>query len=140
MYELIYSSLASRKLSTDDITDILKLARDFNSKNNISGCLLYHNQEFIQILEGDKKIVKDLYANIGNDDRHTNIILIAEGEKEERTFNDWNMAYHKLSDDDVQNMSRELFIDNFIAFSEMAKKPTFAMILFWNLAKQLLNK
>jgi len=37
-------------------------------------------------------------------------------------------------------MSKELFVSNFIAFSEVVDKPTFPMMLFWSLAKQLLTK
>ena len=31
-------------------------------------------------------------------------------------------------------------VSNFIAFSEIAKRPTFAMVLFWNKAKKLLER
>ncbi len=140
MYELIYCSLASRDLSANDIADILNTARDYNSKNNITGCLLYHNNEFIQILEGNKKVIKDLYTKIEKDKGHTGSTLLTEGGKEERTFTNWNMAFHKVTDDDVQDMGKKLFIHNFITFSDMVQKPTFAMILFWNLTKQLLKK
>jgi len=140
MYEIIYSSTASRDLNNDDITDILTTAHKYNAINKITGCLLYHNREFIQILEGEKEKVESLFSVIYQDDRHTDVILLAEGEKEERVFNDFSMAYHELSDDDVQGMSKELFVSNFIAFSEVVDKPTFPMMLFWSLAKQLLTK
>ena len=48
LYELIYSSVATHTISSEDIAEILRTARDFNTKNNITGCLLYHNNEFIQ--------------------------------------------------------------------------------------------
>lgn len=140
MYEIVYCSLASQDLNEDDISDILKSAHEFNSKNNITGCLLYHNREFIQILEGDKEKIQDLYSIIYQDDRHKDIIMLAEGEKEERVFNDWSMAYQELKDNDVQGIGEELFASNFIAFSELAEKKTFPMLLFWNTAKQLLQK
>lgn len=140
MYEIVYCSKASRNLTSKDIQDILKTAHSFNDKYNITGCLLYHNHEFLQILEGDKERIQDLYSLIYEDDRHSDIIMLAEGEKAERTFNDWSMAYQELSDDDVQGMGKELFKSNFIAFSELAEKKTFPMILFWNSAKQLLQK
>ncbi|TKB95563.1 BLUF domain-containing protein [Pedobacter cryophilus] len=138
MFELIYISKAKPGLTADDINNILETAIDFNQRNNVTGCLLYHNQEFIQILEGDKKIVKDLYANIWADDRHYDVTLLSEGEKEEREFKSWSMAYHELSDDDRKKMSQKLFANNFIALSELADKPTPAIKLFWSMAKQLL--
>ena len=136
MYELIYCSSSSNDLNSDDLKDILNTARTFNTKNNITGCLLYYKNEFIQILEGEKNIVQELYDNISNDKRHINTILVAEGEKVERSFDNWSMAFYELSDDDVKN----LFVDNFIAFSDIVKKPTFSSIVFWNMAKELLKK
>jgi hypothetical protein len=140
MYEIVYCSTASRDLSQKDIADILKTAHAFNNKNNITGCLLYHSREFLQILEGDKDKIQDLYSIIYEDDRHSDIIMLAEGEKVERVFKDWSMAYQELSDDDVQGIGKDLFVSNFIAFSELAEKETIPMILFWNAAKQLLRK
>ena len=61
MIELVYYSLASENLSSEDVSAMLKNSRKFNSKNNITGCLLYHNSEFLQILEGEKKVVLDLF-------------------------------------------------------------------------------
>ena len=139
MYELIYCSLANQNLTSVDINDILNTARDFNLKNDITGCLLYHNHEFIQILEGDKKIVDDLYANIVKDKRHSNVTLIAKGNKDERSFNSWSMAFYEFSDhDDI--IAKELFVNNLLTFSEMTKSPTFAMELFWNKVKKILKK
>jgi hypothetical protein len=140
MYELIYCSAARQNLNKDDLDKILNTARTFNTKNNITGCLLYYKNEFIQILEGDKTIVKNLYNNINQDKRHENTILVAEGEKAERSFDSWSMAFYELNDDDVNDLCEQLFVDNFIAFSDIVKKPTFSTIMFWNMAKQLLKK
>lgn len=64
MYELIYYSTANPTLNANDISNILKTSRDFNLKNDITGCLLYYNNEFIQILEGDRMAIKKLYATL----------------------------------------------------------------------------
>ena len=140
MYELIYCSSSSNDINSDDLEDILNTARTFNTKNDITGCLLYYKSEFIQILEGEKSIIQKLYNNISKDKRHKGTILVAEGEKEERSFDNWSMAFYELSDDDVNDLCEQLFVDNFIAFSDIVKKPTFSTIMFWNMAKQLLRK
>ena len=82
MFELIYRSLAKGGINTTDITGILNKSRNFNSQNDITGCLLFYNNEFIQILEGDKKKVTELYATIKKDRRHTDVMLLDENEKE----------------------------------------------------------
>ncbi len=140
MYEIVYQSKASSDLVDKDIKDILKSAHKYNSRNGVTGCLLYHKGEFIQILEGEEEVIKPLFDVIYQDDRHTDVLLLSEGEKNSRTFSDFSMAYHELSVEDVRGISKQLFVSNFIAFSEMVEKSTFSMILFWNLARQLLNK
>lgn len=140
MYELTYCSSASPKLNAKDITEILEKSQDYNSKNNITGCLLYHDQEFIQILEGDENTVRNLFAKICGDARHTDITLLAEGQKDERVFYNWSMAFHELSPDDIEGIGEEVFSDNFVAFANLAEKPTFPTFLFWSRARQLLEE
>ena len=55
MFELIYRSITVPNISDAEINAMLKTSRKFNSENNITGCLLFHNNEFIQILEGEEK-------------------------------------------------------------------------------------
>jgi Sensors of blue-light using FAD len=140
IYELIYCSVANPNLAEKDIFDILEIARDFNSRNDITGCLLFHNKEFIQILEGDKKILQDLIEKIKKDDRHSNVMVLAENEIEKRVFDKWSMAYHKVENDDVINVDRLIFVNNFVTLSELIAKPTHASRVFWYMAKQLLQE
>ncbi len=81
MFELVYCSVAKSNLTSQDIQDILETSKKFNSDNQITGCLLYHDHEFLQVLEGDQQVVQDLFISIKKDLRHFNVILLAEGEK-----------------------------------------------------------
>jgi hypothetical protein len=139
MYELIYCSIANQNLKEEDILGILEKARDFNTKNDITGCLLLHNNEFIQILEGDKKIIEELIHKIKKDDRHSNVMVLAENEIKDRVFDKWSMAYHKIETNDVINVDRLIFVNNFLTLSELIAKPTHASRVFWYMAKQLLR-
>ena len=56
--ELLYCSSASQGLTPDDITDILNISRKCNSEREITGCLLHYEKQFIQIIEGDKQLIK----------------------------------------------------------------------------------
>jgi hypothetical protein len=134
MIELVYFSEGSPDIQSEDISNILKTARDFNSINNITGCLLYHNNEFLQILEGEKETLMDLFNSIKKDKRHTNIILIAEDSKNERTFSGWSMAFHDIGGDASK---KKIFSKNIVAFSEITEKPTHVMDLFWTMAKHI---
>ncbi len=140
MYEITYCSTAIPNIREEDISDILEKANHFNSKNDITGCLLYHNQEFIQILEGDKETLQQLYSKISRDNRHTDIILLSEGTKTERVFYDWNMAFQELSAEDAQGIGKTAFVENLLAFSSLAEKPTFPTFMFWIKVRQLLKQ
>ena len=140
MYELLYSSTAKKDLKEEDISNILETARDFNLKNNLSGCLVFHNNKFIQILEGDEGIVKELFAKIEKDKRHKNVILIEKGFKAERLFKNWTMAYYNLDKIDTNDPQRKLFIDNFITYSEIADVSATASKMFWYISKNIFKE
>lgn len=140
IFELVYCSIGRKDIAPEEITAILAKSNDYNSKNNITGCLLYYNNEFIQILEGEEDAVRELFAKIAEDSRHSKIRLLADGYKEERIFENWHMAYVKLNIEDVSNMTKDVFADNFITFAEMADKASFPSIMFWSRAVRLIKK
>ena len=140
MFELTYFSEAKKGLDSDSLASILKTSQEFNSKNKITGCLLYHHNQFVQILEGEEQLIKELYGKIKQDKRHYNVTLLSENTKDEPIFADWNMAFYELSNDEFDIISESLFISNFIALSELADKPTTAVKLFWHKAKDLLKQ
>lgn len=138
MFELIYKSRAVPTIKSSDILDILNTSRDFNSHHKITGCLLYYNHEFIQILEGNKSIVKELFSKIEKDKRHREVIHIIENEKQDRTFKNWSMAYHELKRSEIKDISKENFINSFLTISDLAEKPTHVIKLFWYLSERIL--
>jgi len=137
MHELLYHSKARNDLSFQDIKSILETSRLYNSKYGITGCLLYHKHEFIQIIEGEQRVLQELFKRIEADPRHTQVVLLSQGEKLKRTFDSWSMAYHEF---DTETVERLLFIDNFLAFSKLADKTTDAGRLFHYMADELLSE
>jgi hypothetical protein len=138
MYQLIYCSIARPGLHPTDIKAILNTSRNFNAANNITGCLLYYNEEFIQILEGTKTIVKQLYEKIEQDARHFSVILMSEEEAKGRIFNNWSMAYSGF-DEETNGSKNFLLEQNLIALSDLAEKPTQTVKLFFHLTKLMLE-
>ena len=140
MYEITYYSIANPGISGQDIASILRTSRTHNASRDITGCLLFHNGQFIQILEGNKSTVDDLIAKIKKDHRHSYFYKLAEGNKEDRTFPDWTMAFREFSEGDMKSVSEVLFINNFLAFSALAEKPTHTIRSFWDSVQKLLTK
>lgn len=93
IYHLLYVSEAPDSLNYSDLLDILKVARDFNEKNQISGVLIYRDGYFIQLLEGDKVKIDQLMNNIKKDARNHSLRILIESESSERIFGDWSMAF-----------------------------------------------
>lgn len=138
LYELTYCSISSDKIENKDILKILSKSNVHNKEKNITGCLLYHNNEFLQILEGNENDVKELYSKIKQDNKHDHVILLEQGEKEERLFKNWNMAFYDLDCKEHEDVHKQLFINNLINFSELSSKTSRGVNLFWRLARQLL--
>ena len=126
MYQLNYRSQARNGLEIKDLDAILSTAIIKNAALEISGCLIYHNGYFVQILEGKKELVQSIFNNIERDNRHHNIVLLGESEVEKRTFPDWNMAYHEPKDKNVRQ-----FVHNLLTLSELSAKSSDTLRNFW---------
>jgi len=77
--------------------------------------LLFLQERFIQVLEGDKKKVDDLYETIKVDSRHRSVSIILQGEMDQRIFSNWTMGFQSLEvrDGELTNgfTSLEEFMD-----------------------------
>ncbi len=51
MFSLIYRSVAKESFGTAEVYQMLSDARDFNAEHDITGCLLFHDRKFLQLLE-----------------------------------------------------------------------------------------
>ena len=91
--------ISHEAISFDDVMldNLLDSARTSNASRGITGILLYIQGSFIQYIEGDEKEVSRLYNTIKNDQRHKHVLKLSEGQQGHRSFNDWSMAFQRLS-------------------------------------------
>ncbi|GAB5525674.1 MAG: BLUF domain-containing protein [Roseivirga sp.] len=108
LFELIYRSEADASVSNDDVMQILNAARDFNRQNGFTGCLLYNNRQFVQVLEGEFNALNILYGKIRRDGRHKKVVTLHMQEIEERSYPDWTMAFKSLEDEDMRSIAQAL--------------------------------
>ena len=92
-YQTIYFSASSTPMQVDELEDILEQAQSNNSRNGITGALVYIDGSFLQILEGEKDRVQTLMQKISKDFRHETISVLHEGEIAAAAFSEWKMAY-----------------------------------------------
>lgn len=97
MLQMIYTSVATRKIPPAELKELLETARRNNIRDGLTGMLLYEDGTFIQVLEGDDDSVETTYERISKDPRHSKIVLIAKFELEHRSFNDWEMGFFDAS-------------------------------------------
>lgn len=94
---LIYLSSAVMSLEHSDIQDILRHSREANTKNEITGLLLFKDGNVMQVLEGDSAPVDELHQKIVNDPRHTGLITLIRSPILMRSFADWKMGFKNIS-------------------------------------------
>ena len=97
MHHLIYVSQATRPLSAKALTCLLDQARPANERQHLTGALVYGNQRFIQLLEGEQAVLEQAYARIIRDPRHQHLCQVAGYPIAARQFADWPLAFQTLS-------------------------------------------
>jgi Sensors of blue-light using FAD len=90
--QLIY---VSRPFGFDDTTlkAILYNARERNKRDGITGALICRADIYLQMLEGPRDKLTNLYAKILRDGRHTDVVTLYAGDLETRLFPNWDMRH-----------------------------------------------
>jgi hypothetical protein len=73
------------------LSGLLIDSRENNEKNNITGSLICRADIYLQMLEGPKDIVLEVFEKIKKDDRHLEVEVLSAGPTEERLFAKWAM-------------------------------------------------
>lgn len=76
-----------------EIDKILASSRRRNSAADVTGALLFNEDWFVQLLEGDKAAVRETFERILLDSRHEKVELLFEKPTRERRLPGWSMAF-----------------------------------------------
>ena len=121
MIQITYISSETRPMLQHDLDDILSRSRENNIEMGITGMLLYGNNTFIQILEGEERTVDSLLRKIRKDPRHTDFRLVAKKEIMQRQYSEWSMGFKNITRDDfgsiegINNLDHKDFNTSFLA-------------------------
>ncbi|WP_374765194.1 BLUF domain-containing protein [Yunchengibacter salinarum] len=88
---LVYTSTA-RDADQSTLEEIGHQSSTRNEKADVTGALWFDGHRFLQILEGPEDAVAHIYERICQDQRHTDISLLKQGDIPRRLFPDWSMA------------------------------------------------
>ena len=102
LIRVIYVSTAVGPQTSTMTNAILKKAQAWNKANGITGVLCQGQGVFLQVLEGERRTVTQLYSRIFADQRHTNVEMIHCESIVKRRYENWSMAHVSLSDIDPE--------------------------------------
>jgi len=88
----LYASRVVAPLPPAVLDEILAQSHRNNPRRGITGLLCFTSDVFVQVLEGGRDEVCDLYNAIVRDDRHSKVRLLAYEEITERRFANWTMG------------------------------------------------
>lgn len=93
IHQLIYESRPTSEFTTPELLDILTRSQYKNIRLDLSGLLVFHDGKFMQLLEGGKKEVDELFATIQRDSRHTDVRVVLEADGYYRCMPSWVMGF-----------------------------------------------
>ena len=96
--ELVYQSRASTDMEPEQLEEILTVARRKNRQAGLTGLLLYHEGDFLQVLEGASDQIDEVFGVIRNDDRHHRINVVVDRVVPARSFGEWEMGFYEIHD------------------------------------------
>ncbi|MCS6997120.1 MAG: BLUF domain-containing protein [Casimicrobiaceae bacterium] len=92
LVRLVYASQAHVAVTPEVFDDILNVSRRKNAQTGITGVLCTNGHVFLQLLEGSRAAVNQLYGRILRDPRHRDVQLLHFEEIHERKFASWSMG------------------------------------------------
>ncbi len=102
LHRLIYYSKNAippgQQSAYKEIKQILNHSMDRNKTANVTGALLFNQNYFAQVLEGDRKAVTQTFCRVCTDQRHSDIVILEAKPVAERIFLNWSMAFAGHSD------------------------------------------
>lgn len=104
-YQIVYSSRSTQPVVAKNLEEILADARVGNKKKNVTGALIFVDDVFLQILEGEESVIRALMQSIAKDTRHSTVKIIYEAEVDSPAFGSWSMAYIAPSAEEVKDWS-----------------------------------
>jgi len=90
MRQITYISTA-RLPDGETLATIERHAVRRNSREDLSGLLLYDGVRFLQVLEGPADAVAAAFARISDDPRHVALVVLRDHLINERSFGGWAM-------------------------------------------------
>ena len=97
LVRLMYASRAADSMDNETLAAIMRKSRSHNPQVGVTGVLCFSGGIFLQVLEGGRLPVSQLYNRIASDPRHHDVALLHYEEIGERRFAGWSMGQVKMN-------------------------------------------
>jgi hypothetical protein len=91
-------------MTEEDLVAILKKSHENNGRLGITGMLLYRGGNFLQVLEGEEKVVNERLEVIMGDTRHHQVTLLLKRPVPKRQFEKWEMGFTNIDTIDTSSI------------------------------------
>ncbi|MBG6077144.1 BLUF domain-containing protein [Polaromonas sp. CG_9.11] len=93
LIRLLYASTAQEGVDLEEFKRILLQSQANNDRRDLTGMLAFNSKLFLQVLEGARDEVNDLYTRLLRDPRHHTVAVLSCKEIEERHWANWSMGF-----------------------------------------------
>ncbi|MFI7589228.1 BLUF domain-containing protein [Spongisporangium articulatum] len=138
LHRLTYASVPT-VVTPSALGEIMAVSERKNEAAGIGGVLLYYPRSahddgaFIQVLEGDRGLLEDLYERLADDPRHRSLRLLSSTPIAERRFSAWGMGLRNLTGRDLQEalplVQRDVARKDVPTMAELLSAPAVAEAL-----------
>lgn len=94
LVSMLYRSKATVPFPDTDLADLASGAAERNRVRGVTGALFHDQGRFLQWIEGPQESVRELFGQISNDARHTDIDVVSYGSAGHRLFADWSLRLY----------------------------------------------
>ncbi len=102
---IVYVSRAVKDISREDLDALFKSTTLNNEDLEITGILMYNEQTFLQVLEGEYAIINSLFETIKTDSRHNSIFKLVDTTKGSRIFSQYKTGFSIITEkEDITNL------------------------------------
>ena len=98
MIRLVGVSTTEQLLSQDVLLDILRTNAQNLERDQITGLLVYHSGDFLQVLEGPEDLVEQVMERVIVTPENEAVNVLLREEIEERYFDRWTMSFATTED------------------------------------------
>ena len=104
MRYVVYVSAATRLMSETELVALLRVSRERNEADGLTGMLLYKDGSFMQVLEGEAAPMERTCARIRRDPRHGGLVFLRDDALAGRNFAGWAMGFRTVAPEELERV------------------------------------